>query len=252
MREVNCFPNAQTDILMKKQTGLKTIVVIATATACFNISMWAADNGSRTLPKFSHPRNITNLYMPLGSLTRDVLQNDAERVERTVRPEHHKSFQMGDQTVEALAVEDREYENGELKELTLDYFAQADDGTVYYLGEDVDEYQHGKVVGHSGGWLLGKETHQPGVLMPAHPKVGDKFRSEDVPGITREDDEVVSVSETVTVPAGTWQNCVKIKESPSDGKTEYKLYAPGVGCVKEIEGDEGLPLKSHETKPAPL
>jgi hypothetical protein len=235
---------------MKNQTRLKPFLATITALTCF--CALAADNGSKAVPKFSHPRAITNPWLPLGTLTQDVLENEAERVERTVRPEHHKSFKIGDQTVEALAVEDREYEDGELKEVTLDYFAQADDGVVYYLGEDVDEFRHGKVVGHSGGWLLGRDTRQPGVLMPAQPKIGDKFRSEDVPGITREDDEVVSVSETVTVSTGTYQNCVKIKESPSDGKTEYKLYAPGVGCVKEIEGRDELPLKSHKTRPAPL
>ena len=83
-------------------------------------------------------------------------------------------------------MEDREYAGGKLAEVTLDYFAQADDGTVYYLGEDVDEYKDGKVVGHSGAWLLGKDTQKPGVLMPAHPEIGDKFKSEDVPKITCE------------------------------------------------------------------
>ncbi|MGH7994555.1 MAG: hypothetical protein ACREDQ_13625, partial [Limisphaerales bacterium] len=164
-----------------------------------------------------------------------------------VKPDVHKTFTIAGQTVAALAVEDREYADGKLAEVTLDYFAQADDGTVYYLGEDVDEYKNGKVIGHSGAWLLGKDTQTPGVLMPAHPNVGDKFKSEDVPHITREQDEVVSVSETVTVPAGTFHNCVKIKEIGSDGDTEYKLYAPGVGCVKEVEPDAELPLVSHET-----
>ena len=81
--------------------------------------------------------------------------------------------------------------------------------------------------------------------MPAHPKIGDKFKSENVPSITWEADEVVSLSETAMVSAGTFQNCVKIKESSSDGDTEYKLYAPGVGCVEEMEGADPLPLKIH-------
>lgn len=59
---------------------------------------------------------------------------------------------------------------------------------------------------------------------------------------------MVSVSETVTVPAGTWTNCVKIKEKTSDGDPDYKYYAPGVGCVKEVESDGELPLKSHFTR----
>lgn len=196
-------------------------------------------------PRFSNPQAITNPYLPLTSLMQDVLENQSERVERTAKPDMHKTFKIGGQTVEALAVEDREYAGGKLTEVTIDYFAQDDDGAVYYLGEDVDEYQNGRVTGHSGAWLLGRDTQKPGVLMPAHPKVGDRFRFEDVPKITREADEVVSVSETVTVPAGTWTNCVKIREKASDGATEYKFYAPGIGCVKEVESDGELPLKSH-------
>ncbi len=230
---------------MKKQIVRKISFAVALAvTASF--SAMSADNPSRL--KFSHPREITNSYLPLTTLKQDVLKSGDERVERTTKPEVHKAFQIGGQTIDALAVEDREYASGKLAEVTLDYFAQADDGTVYYLGEDVDEYKNDKIVGHSGAWLLGKDTQKPGTLMPAHPKVGDQFRSEDVPKITWEADEVVSVSETVTVPAGIYTNCVKIREKTSDGDIEYKYYAPGVGCVKEIESGGELALNSHATR----
>lgn len=199
-------------------------------------------------PKFSHSRDITNLYLPLASLKQDILENKGERVVRTAKPEIRKSFQIGGQTVEALTVEDREYDStGNLTEVTLDYFAQDDAGNVYYLGEDVNTYKAGKVSGHSGAWLLGKETKVPGVLLPAHPKVGDKFQSEHVPGITIEEDEVVSVSETMTVPAGTFHDCIKVKEHASDGATEFKLYATGVGVIAEMDSEDGLLLKSHST-----
>jgi hypothetical protein len=214
-------------------------------TGCAHVS--PQENSQTEPPRFSHPQAITNPYLPLAFLKQDVLENESGRVERTAKPEVHKIFQVDGQTVEALVVEDRDYENGRLTEVTLDYFAQADDGAVYSLGEDVDEYKNGQVVGHGGAWLWGKDTQRPGVLMPAHPRDSEKFLAEDVPHITWEKDEVVSVSETVTVPAGTWQNCVRIKETASDGATEYKLYAPGVGCVKEIEGKAELPLKSHQT-----
>ena len=212
-------------------------------------SMDSAQSAEAKPPKFSHPREITNPYLPLVSLKQDVLENKSSRVERTAKPDVHKTFQFGGQTIEALAVEDREFDAaGRLVEATLDYFAQDDAGNVCYLGEDVDEYKNGQITGHSGAWLLGKDTQKPGVIMPANPGVGAKFNAEDVPHITREADEVVSVSETVTVPAGMFQNCVKIKEAASDGDTEYKLYAPGIGCVAEIEGSDPLLLKSHKTK----
>ncbi len=212
-----------------------------------------ADRAKKVLAgvKFSHPRDITNPYLPLASLKQDIIEGSEggkkTRVERTALPKKHRTFTIGGEEVDTLVVEDRAFEDGKLAEVALDYFAQDDHGTVYYFGEDVDEYQNGKVVSHEGSWLLGRDTPVPGIMMPAHPKVGDKFKSEDVSKEISEADEVVSVSETVTVPAGTYKNCVKIKESLGDGTTEYKYYAPGVGVVREVppEGDELL--KSHKT-----
>lgn len=218
---------------------------ITTGMLAAGIAMASATGQAQ--PLFSHPRAITNSFLPLATLKQDILESKDEHVERTAKPDVKKIFTIGGQTVAALAVEDKELADGKLTEITLDYFAQDDAGNVYYLGEDVDQYKDGKISGHSGGWLLGKDTQKPGWLMPAHPKVGDKFRSEDVPKITTEADEVVSVSETVTVPAGTFQNCVKVEEHASDGATEYKYYAPGIGCIKEVDSDGELSLKSHTT-----
>ena len=97
--------------------------------------------------------------------------------------------------------------------MAIDYFVQDDNGTVYYLGEDVDEYADGKIISHDGTWALGRDTVVPGVLFPAQPTVGLKFMSEDVSDEISEFDEVISLTETVVVPAGTYKNCVKIKES---------------------------------------
>ena len=224
--------------------GLFAAVGALVLTGCAGLN----SSGPATSPAFSHPRDITNAYLPLAALKQDILEDKSERVERTAKPDVRKTFEFGGQTVESLCVEDREFDSaGNLKEATLDYFAQDDAGNVYYLGEDVNTYKDGKISGHSGAWLLGKDTKIPGVLLPAHPKVGDKFSSENVPGITREDDEVVSVSETLTVPAGIFHDCVKVKERASDGDVEYKFYAPGVGVIAEMDADGGLLLKSHST-----
>jgi hypothetical protein len=202
--------------------------------------------------KFSQPREIKHPYLPLATLKQDVLEGKeggkTVRIERTVKPDLHKTFQFGKQTVDALVVEDREFEDGQVSEVVLDYFAQSDDGTVLYLGEEVDEFKNGKVVSHEGSWMLGKDTKVPGVILPAHPKVGDRFKSEDVSKQITEEDEVISLSETVTVPAGTYQNCIKVKERLADGTTEYKYYAAGVGVVREVPAEGDVLLKSHTTK----
>jgi hypothetical protein len=201
--------------------------------------------------KFSHPRDINHPYLPLGSLKQDILEgkegSKTVRIERIAKPELRKTFQIGAQTIESLAVEDREYEDGELAEVAMDYFAQSDEGTVYYLGEDVDEYKNGKVTGHSGSWLMAKDTQNPGVMLPAKPKAGSKFKSEDVSKEIHENDEVIALNETVTVPAGTYKNCIKVRENLADGTTEYKYYARGVGVVREVPAEGDVLLKSHET-----
>ena len=197
---------------------------------------------------FSNPTAITNVHLPLGSLTQDVLEGTeggkASRVIRTRLP-GTRAFTFGGQQVQAIIVSDTVYTAGQLAEVALDYFTQSDNGDVYYFGEDVDEFVNVQIVNHEGAWHLGVDTDKPGLFLPATPKVGDRFRSEDVPGITREDDEVVAVNETVTVPAGTFQNCVKVKEILSDGAIEFKFYAPGVGVVKEVPEDGVVDLKSH-------
>ena len=204
--------------------------------------------------KFSHPRDITNPYLPLASLKQDILEGTEGgkkiRIERTALPNKHRSFMIGGQEVEAFVVEDREFEDGVLAEVAVDYFAQDDNGTVYYLGEEVDEYENGKLKGHEGSWMLGRDTEIPGIIFPGKPKIGDQFRSEDVSDEILEKDEVVSVSETVVTPAGTYHNCVKVRENLADGTTEYKYYAPGVGVVRESPADGDVLLKTHTTNPA--
>jgi len=85
--------------------------------------------------------------------------------------------------VEARVVEDREMKNGQLIELTRDYYA-IDSATndVYYFGEDVDVYRNGKVTGHEGAWLSGVKGAKFGLMMPGKPKVGQKFYEEQAPG----------------------------------------------------------------------
>jgi hypothetical protein len=199
--------------------------------------------------KFSHPREINHPYLPLGSLKQDVLEgkegSKTVRIERTAKPEARKTFKIGGHEIESFAVEDREVENGELSEVALDYFAQDDAGTVFYLGEDVDEYQGGKVVSHEGSWLLGKDTKKAGVILPARISIGAKFKSEDVNKDIRENDEIVGLGEDVVTSAGTYKDCVKVKEQLADGSVEYKYYAKGVGVVREIPASGDVRLTSH-------
>jgi len=209
--------------------------ILAVLAASLTASLPIAANPG---PQFTHPLEINNPYLPLANLKKDVLEGTEKgkklRAERTRMPSR-KSFSVNGQTVEAMIVEDREFMDGKLSEVTLDYFAQDDDGNVYYMGEDVNNYKDGTVIGHGGSWHYGKDGAKLGLLMPAHLVVGQKFRSEAISAKSREADEIISLTNTAKVPAGTFTNCVAVKDTASDGEVEQKIYAPGVGAIREEE-----------------
>lgn len=234
--------------LQTRLGGISLAVLVGSGLWLLNAHAQPRTDEEQTL-NFANPTAITNPYLPLSHLHQDILEGmeggKKIRIERTMKP-GTRTFLVHGKKVTARLMEDREFENGKLTEVTLDYIAQDDRGAVCYMGEKVDEYKEGKVVGHNGAWLTGEHNALPGVLIPAHPKVGDTFHSENVPGIAVESDEIVSVDETVTVPTGTYKHCVKVKESVEGEEPEYKFYALNVGVVREMPSGGDVRLISHK------
>ena len=105
---------------------------------------------------------------------------------------------------------------------------------LYYFGEDVDIYKNGKVSSHEGGWRSGVNGARYGLMIPGKPVVGDRFQQEVAPKVAMDRSEVVAVTETFQTPAGTFKNCLRTRESSGlEGGSEEKLYAPGVGLIKD-------------------
>jgi hypothetical protein len=150
--------------------------------------------------------------------------------------------------VKTRIVEERETKGGKLEEVSRNYFAfDKATGDIYYFGEDVDMYDaNGKVKNHEGSWLSGVNDARFGLMMAGKPKVGDRYQQEVAPKVALDRAEVLSVTEKVTVPAGTYKNCLKTKDSSGlESAVEEKLYAPGVGLLT----DGGFKLSKIE-KPA--
>ncbi len=69
--------------------------------------------------------------------------------------------------IETRVVEEKETEDGELKEISRNYLAICNPTSdVFYFGEDVDMYENGAVTNHEGTWLAGIEDSKPGLIMP--------------------------------------------------------------------------------------
>jgi hypothetical protein len=186
-----------------------------------------------TLDPSQFQASVDNPFFPLAPGTTLVYEGQEGEVEI-----HIESTVLPDTDViagiEVTAVEVQEFEDGELVEITLDYYAQHNDGTVYYLGERVDEYEGGEIVGHSGQWLAGEGDNQAGIFMPAEPRVGDEFEQERAPGVAEDRSKVVEADQSVTTPAGDFSGCVKTEDfDPLGDVTEFKFYCPEVGLVRE-------------------
>ena len=137
--------------------------------------------------------------------------------------------------VETRVVVEHESEDGEPAEISRNYFAiSRRDNSVYYFGEEVDEYEDGKVASHGGAWLSGVNGARFGLMMPGTPVVGSRYYQEIAPGVAMDRAEVLSVTETFETPAGTFTNCLKTSESSAVEKgSETKVYAPGVGLLRD-------------------
>jgi hypothetical protein len=82
--------------------------------------------------------------------------------------------------------------------------------------------------------------------MPAHPKVGQTFQQERAPGVAEDRSAVVAIGLEVRTPLRTFSDCIKTKDfAPLDNVTEFKLYCPGVGLVREEGVGERLDLVQY-------
>lgn len=139
--------------------------------------------------------------------------------------------------VTCVVVRDKAYVNEELVEDTYDWYAQDNQGNVWYFGEDTKEIKNGVPVSTHGSWEAGVDGALPGIAMLANPLVGLWYRQEYFKGEAEDVAQILSLSATVTVPfGGTYNNCVQIAEWNllEPGVIEHKFYAPGLGLVRAV------------------
>ncbi len=182
-------------------------------------------------PVFSNPIVNDNPLFPRDAQTQ-VIQLGAEGPERlrfevTQLPEINIIEWNGLQ-VETRVTQFVAYSDGRLLEVAVDFYAQADDGSVWYFGENVDNYENGVIADHEGTWLAGKDG-PPGMIMPADPQVGDVYRPENIPGLVFEEVTVTNIDQSVAGPRGPVGGAVFVQERLMDGTVEDKIFAPGYG-----------------------
>ena len=137
--------------------------------------------------------------------------------------------------VETRIVEENESANGKTVEISRNFFAFCKQtGSIFYFGEEVDMYKNGKIINHEGAWIA-EGNNKAGIMMPGLVLIGARFYNEMAPGVAMDRVEIISISNTLQTPAGTFYNCLKTEETtPLEPKAkEYKLFTPGIGLIKD-------------------
>lgn len=150
--------------------------------------------------------------------------------------------------IECIVVRDVVTLDGELIEDTLDWYAQHQDGTVWYMGEISQNFEDGQLVDLGGSWKAGEDGGQPGIVMMGVPVVGTTYRQELLLTEAEDAGSVLALDATADTPLGTFTDCLQTQDfTPLEpGNVEHKFYARGVGLVLETKpgSDERLELVS--------
>lgn len=204
-------------------------------------------DGTADLPRGAEPfpldpralsPDVTNPWFPLRAGTRWVYREvDQEgAVLRVVVTATSVTRRIAN-GVRARVVRDTVTLDGSVIEDTLDWYAQDTDGTVWYLGEDTAEFEDGALTSREGSFEAGVDGALAGVIMPAEPVVGAAYRQEYYEGVAEDNGEVLSLSESASVPAGEYDDLLQTADTNAlePDVLEHKYYARGVGLVLTVD-----------------
>jgi hypothetical protein len=231
------------------------IILLALAgTACGTTSPKpSASNGSTGPTPAINPANflakVDNPWFPLvpgTTLTYAGTKDGKPAIDVFLVTSQTKTIQG----VKCVVISDTLRLGGKLAEKTTDWYAQDRQGNVWYFGEATSEYDaSGHVTSHEGSWQAGLHGAQPGIFMPANPRIGQSGRQEYYAGHAEDRFVVLLLSAAVKVRYGSFKNALLTAEwtrLEPDVLSE-KYYVKGVGTVKEIDvagGNEALALVS--------
>ena len=203
-------------------------------------------------PAADFSARVDNQWFPLEPGTRYVYTGvkDGKPSRDVVSVSHRTKTIAG---VPCVVVEDRLYVRGRLAERTTDWYSQDSHGNVWYFGENTAELDaHGHVTSTAGTWMAGVGGAQPGIYMPAQPRVGQSGRQEYYKGQAEDHFKVIGLFGTVTATRSN--NALLTEETTplEPGTIDHKLYVRGIGTVLEQAeqgGDERNEIVSVTRNP---
>lgn len=184
---------------------------------------------------------IDNPYLPLAVGAEWIYEGTSDEGTETITVvvTGDRKTIMG---ISAYEIHDTVELDGVIIEDTLDWYAQDDQGNVWYMGEDTKEYDtNGVVTSTAGSWEAGVDGALPGIAMPVQPAVGDKYRTEYYAGEAEDVFEILEIDGSLTVPFGTFDQVITTKDWTrlEPDLIEEKSYAFGVGQLYETHVSGG-------------
>jgi len=204
----------------------------------------APDSARRDLvtAPFTHSTSVTNPLFPISDLHSAILNGHVDgkvfHTETTLLPFQKLIEWTPGQCVRVLVSQYMAFLGGSLQETAIDLYAQADDGSVWYLGETVSDYApNGLVLTTEGTWQAGIDGPFA-MIMPSDPRVGDVNRAENIPGNSFEEVQVTKVNQTFNGPSGPVSGGIIAREIHQDAPPSNKLFAPGYGEFLSRDGHD--------------
>jgi hypothetical protein len=206
---------------------------------------------------FTNPTSLSNDYWglrlggPVSAVYFSEADDGCEVSESVVDATTNPGYFAPPFNITALVVRDREWVDEEctgvyvLVEDTYDWYAQDDDGNVWYLGEDTTAWDdEGNCLTQAGSWKAGDDGAVPGVVMPSDPRPGDSYQQEYYEGEAEDWAKVLRLNARVSIDFGDYLGCLMTKEyTPlSPGEIEHKSYCrvsqggSGLMLVNELRG----------------
>jgi hypothetical protein len=137
---------------------------------------------------------------------------------------------------ETRVIEERETIGGELVEISRNFFAICEEtNSVFYFGEEVDDYENGNIIGHEGAWLAGEDANKAGIIMPGTILLGARYYQEIAPNVALDRAEIVDIGEIIQTPSGDFTDTLIVRETnPLEADVaELKYYAAWIGLIQE-------------------
>jgi hypothetical protein len=187
---------------------------------------------------FSDPTTIDNTWFPLRPGTK-LAHTGAGNVDG-VRTPHRVVMVVTDLTkvidgIRTVLIYELDYDEDDLVEAELAFFAEDDDGNVWHFGQYPEVFEDGKLI-ETPVWIAGQRGAKAGITIKAEPQAGGPSYSQgwgpEVGWADRA--RVFEIGSRTCVQTGCYDGVLVTDEFNRDEPDAHQLkyYAPGIGVVR--------------------